>query len=410
MQRFLYVCPIRENMIIGVVGKANVGKSTFFKSLTLAEILIANYPFATIDPNKGFGHVRIECAEKHFDVKCNPRFGYCMEGIRFVPVEVIDVAGLVPGAHQGKGMGNKFLDDLRQAHALIHIVDIAGSTNEKGEPVEPGSYDPAFDIKFLEVELDMWYLSVLKKGWEKLARQVQQEKSQITKVLAKQLSGLNITEDLVDSVVKKLDLNTERPVEWTEEGMLEMARTFRKATKPMIIAANKIDLPTAKDNLERIKKLFPDYTIIPCSAESELALKEAAKKNLIEYIPGAADFKIIGKLTEKQDKALQFIKSNILNKWKTTGVQPAIDDAVFKLLKYIAIFPGGINKLADQHGNVLPDCFLLPEGSTALDFAYKLHSDFGDNFIRAIDVKTKRTIGRDHILKNGDVVEIISGK
>ncbi len=397
-------------MIIGVVGKANVGKSTFFKSLTLAEILIANYPFATIDPNKGFGHVRIECAEKHFDVKCNPRFGYCLEGIRFVPVEVIDVAGLVPGAHEGKGMGNRFLDDLRQAHALIHIVDIAGSTNEKGEPVEPGSYDPALDIKFLEIELDMWYLSILKKGWEKLARQIQQEKSQITKVLAKQLSGLNITEDIVAFVIKKLGLNMERPIDWTKEDLLEMAKTFRKITKPMIIAANKIDLPTAKDNLERIKKQFPDYTIIPCSAESELALKEAAKKNLIEYIPGATDFKVIGQLNEKQDKALQFIKSNILNKWGSTGVQPAIDDAVFKLLKYIAIFPGGINKLADQHGNVLPDCFLLPEGSTALNFAYKLHSDFGDNFIRAIDVKTKRTVGRDHILQNGDVIEIICGK
>ncbi|MBW3004389.1 redox-regulated ATPase YchF [Candidatus Woesearchaeota archaeon] len=397
-------------MIIGVVGKANVGKSTFFKALTLAEILIANYPFATIDPNKGFGHVRVECAEKHFNVKCNPRFGYCLEGTRFVPVEVIDVAGLVPGAHEGKGMGNKFLDDLRQAHALIHIVDIAGSTNEKGEPVEPGSYDPAFDIKFLEIELDMWYLSILKKGWEKLARQVQQEKSQITKVLAKQLSGLNITEDLVDSIFKKLDLNTERPVEWTEENLLEMAKEFRKATKPMIIAANKIDLPSAEANLERVKKEFPEYTIIPCSAESELALKEAAKKGLIEYIPGAQDFKIIGQLNEKQDKALQFIKSKILNKWKSTGVQPAIDDAVFTLLKHIAIFPGGVNKLSDQHGNILPDCFLLPEGSTALDFAYKLHSDFGDNFVRAIDVKTKRTIGRDHILKHGDVIEIVSGK
>jgi len=397
-------------MIIGVVGKANVGKSTFFKALTLAEILIANYPLATIDPNKGFGHVRVECAEKQFNVKCNPRFGYCLEGTRFVPVEVIDVAGLVPGAHEGKGMGNKFLDDLRQAHALIHIVDIAGSTNEKGEPVEPGSYDPAFDIKFLEIELDMWYLSILKKGWEKLARQVQQEKSQITKVLAKQLSGLNITEDLVDSIFKKLDLNTERPVEWTEENLLEMAKEFRKATKPMIIAANKIDLPSAEANLERVKKEFPEYTIIPCSAESELALKEAAKKGLIEYIPGAQDFKIIGQLNEKQDKALQFIKSKILNKWKSTGVQPAIDDAVFTLLKHIAIFPGGVNKLSDQHGNILPDCFLLPEGSTALDFAYKLHSDFGDNFVRAIDVKTKRTIGRDHILKHGDVIEIVSGK
>jgi hypothetical protein len=397
-------------MIIGVVGKANVGKSTFFKALTLADILIANYPFATIDPNKGFGHVRVDCAEKHFNVKCNPKFGYCLSGIRFVPVEVIDVAGLVPGAHEGKGMGNQFLDDLRQANALIHIVDIAGSTNEKGESVEVGSYDPAFDIKFLEVELDMWYLSILKKGWERLARQMQQEKSEIVRILGKQLSGLNVTEEMVDDAVKKLELNTEKPVEWTSEDLLHLAQDLRKKTKPMIIAANKIDLPGAVENFERICKEFPEYMIIPCSAESELALKEAAKKEIIKYIPGSSSFEIIGKVSSRQEKALTFIKENILNKFKTTGVQPALDDSIFKLLNYIAIFPGGMNKLEDQHGNILVDCFLLPSGSTALDFAYRLHSDFGDNFIRAIDVKTKRTIGKDHVLKNEDVIEIISGK
>ncbi|MBW2968862.1 redox-regulated ATPase YchF [Candidatus Woesearchaeota archaeon] len=397
-------------MIIGVVGKANVGKSTFFKALTLAEVLIANYPFATIDPNKGFGHVRVECAEKYFNVKCNPRLGYCMDGIRFVPVEVIDVAGLVPGAHEGKGMGNKFLDDLRQADALIHVVDIAGSTNEKGEPVDPGKYDPSFDIKFLEMEIDMWYLSILKKGWEKLARHMQQEKKQITKIISKQLSGLNVTEEMTEEILKKLELNLEKPVEWTEEQLLKLAKEFRKKTKPMIIAANKIDLPGADKNYEKIKKEFSDYIIIPCSAESELALKEAAKKQLIKYIPGNENFEIIGNLTEKQEKALNFIKEKILTKWKSTGVQQTIDDSVFKLLKRIAVFPGGINKLADQHGNILPDCFLLPEGAKAIDFAYTVHSDFGDNFIRAIDVKTKRTIGKDHALKHLDVIEIISKK
>jgi len=397
-------------MIIGVVGKANVGKSTFFKALTLADILIANYPFATIKPNTGFGHVRVECAEKFFKVKCNPRFGYCLDGTRYVPVEIIDVAGLVPGAHEGKGMGNQFLDDLRQAHALIHVVDMAGSTNEKGEPIEPGTYDPAFDIKFLEIELDMWYLGILKKGWERLARQIQQEKGETTKVIAKQLSGLNITEDMLDRVIKKMGLNTETPSAWTTEQMLELAQELRKITKPIIIAANKIDLPSAQENLTRIKEQFPEYMIIPCSAESELALKEAGRKNLIKYIHGSEKIEITGAVNEIQEKALKFIQENILDKFKGTGVQQIIDDAVFKLLKYIHIFPGGINKLADQHGNVLPDCFLLPEGSTALDFAYKIHTDLGESFIRAIDVKTKRTIGREHLLKPGDVIEIVSGK
>jgi len=397
-------------MLIGIVGKANVGKSTFFKALTLAEVLIANYPFATIDPNKGFGFVKVDCVDKDFEVQCNPRTGYCIDHVRFVPVEVLDVAGLVPGAHEGKGMGNKFLDDLRQAHALVHIVDISGSTNEKGEPVEPGSYDPAFDVRFLETELDMWYLSILKKGWEKFARQVQQEGKTVSESLAKQLSGLNVNEKMIAAVIKKFNLDPSKPVHWAEKDLNDIAVELRKITKPMIIAANKIDVPTAKDNLERIKKEFPDHIIIPCSAESELALKEAAKKELIKYIPGEKDFEIKGKLSDKQQKALEFIRKNILDTYGTTGVQQAIDASVFKLLKYIAIFPGGINKLADQHGNILPDCFLLPEGSTAIDFAYRIHTDIGDKFIRAIDVKTKRTVGKEHLLKHRDVVEIITSR
>lgn len=397
-------------MLIGIVGKANVGKSTFFKAMTLAEVLIANYPFATIEPNKGFAFVKVDCIDTFFGVQCNPRFGYCIEHKRFVPFEAMDVAGLVPGAHEGKGMGNKFLDDLRQAQALIHIVDMAGSTNENGEPIEPGTYDPAFDIKFLEFEIDMWYLSIIKKGWDKFARQIQQEHAAATVALAKQLSGLNVTEMMVESVLKSLNLDPERPIDWTEEQLHQMAVEFRKLTKPMILVANKIDLPTAKANLERIKKEFPDLIIIPCSAESELALKEAAKAGLINYVPGEDHFEIIGKPNEQQAKALEFVKRNILEKYGTTGVQQAVDTAVFKLLKHIAIFPGGINKLADQFGNILPDCFLLPEGSTALDFAYKIHTDLGKNFIRAIDVRTKRTVGKEHILKHGDVVEIVSGK
>jgi ribosome-binding ATPase YchF (GTP1/OBG family) len=396
-------------MQVGVVGKANVGKSTFFKALTLMDVLIANYPFATIQPNKGFAFVRVQCVDKEFNAQCNPRFGYCVNGTRFVPVEVLDVAGLVPGAHLGKGMGNQFLDDLRQAHALLHVVDMAGSTNEKGEPAEIGTYDPAFDVKFLEVELDMWYLSIFKKGWDKLARNLQHEHKQITAALGVQLSGLGVTEDMVSNAMKQLKLGP-NPIEWSEEQMLQVATILRKRTKPMLIVANKMDMPSAPANLERCRKMFPEYLFVPCSAESELALKEAAKKGLIEYVPGAKDFKSTGKLLPAQEKALNFIKANVLDKYGSTGVQEAIDTAVFKLLNYIAIFPGGVNKLADQHGNVLPDCFLLPPDSTALDFAAKIHTDLARDFVAAIDVKTKRKVSRDHALKNRDVVEILTSK
>ena len=398
-------------MLIGVVGKPNCGKSTFFKALTLAEVEIANYPFATIKPNSGVGYVKIDCADTEFKRQCNPKMGFCVQHKRFVPVELIDVAGLVPGAHEGKGMGNQFLDDLRQADILIHVIDIAGSTNEKGEPIEPLTYDPLEDVRFLETELDMWYLRLIKKGWDVFARKAIQEKPEISKALAKHISGLGVTDKLVEATLKKLNITQNIP-HWTDETLKNIATELRKATKPMIIACNKIDIPGAEKNFDRIKKEFPHFMMIACSAECELALREAGKKGIISYIPGESSFNVLNEqsLNEKQKNALDYIKKNILEKFGSTGVQQVLDNSVFNLLGSIAIFPGGVNKLEDSNGNVLPDCFLMPKGTTALDFAFRLHTDFGKNFIKAIDVRTKMPVGKEHLLKHRDVIEIMANK
>ena len=398
-------------MLIGIVGKPSSGKSTFFKASTLAEVEIANYPFTTIKPNHGTGFVKVDCVDKEFNVKCNPKFGYCIGGKRFVPVDMLDVAGLVPGAHEGKGMGSEFLNDLNQADALIHIIDISGSTDEKGEEVPTLSYDPANDIRFLETELDMWYLRLIKKGWEDFVKKTVQEKTELHKALVKHLSGLGVTETLVESLLKKLNVDDDMK-KWDDGILKGIAIELRKKTKPMIIACNKIDVPGAEKNFEKLKKEFKDDILIPCSAESELALREAAKHDLIDYIPGENEFKIKNeeKINEKQKNALEFVEQNVLKKYHTTGVQEVLDKAVFDLLKYITVFPGGINKLQDQHGNILPDCFLMPQNSTALDFAFKLHTDIGNNFIKAIDVRSKKPVGKDHLLKNRDVIEIATSK
>ena len=398
-------------MLIGIVGKPSVGKSTFFKAITLAEVEIATYPFTTIKPNSGVAYVKVDCVDKEFNVQCMPRQGFCLQNKRFVPVELMDVAGLVPGAHEGKGMGNAFLDDLRQASVLIHVIDVSGSTNEKGEIIAAGSYDPANDIRFLEFELDMWYLRLVEKGWEKFARIVQQEKGKIAKAIAKQLSGLSVTEVMAEDVIQRENF-PEDIMKWDNEVLKRFAVELRKLTKPMIIACNKIDVANASENFERLKKEFPQHLLVACSAEAELALREAAKHELISYVPGESNFEIVKaeKLNEKQRNALEFINKNVLERFGSTGVQQVIDEAVFKLLGYVAIFPGGVNKLSDSEGRVLPDVFLMPARSTALDFAYRLHTDLGKNFIRAIDVKTKRVIGKDYLLKNRDVVEIVSGK
>ncbi len=398
-------------MLVGIVGKTNTGKSTFFKGATLAEVEIENRPFVTIKPNSGFGFVKVGCADKEFNVKCQPKHGYCLGGYRFVPMQLMDVAGLVPGAHKGKGLGSQFLDDLRQADVLIHIIDVSGSTNEGGEPVEPGSYDPANDIRFLEVELDMWYLRLIKKGWEPFARKAIQERQELNKALSSHLTGLGVSEKIVEELIKKLEL-PEDLVQWDENILRKLATELGKITKPMIIACNKIDVKGAAENFARLENEFPEHMLVACSAESELALREAAKHELIEYVAGEDDFKIKdeSKLNGKQKSALEFIKENVLKKFGSTGVQQVLDDAVFKLLKYIAVYPVANSHLQDKDGNVLPDCFLVPDGITALKFAFKVHTDIGNNFVKAIDLRTKKIIGKEHGLKNGDVVEIMTSK
>jgi hypothetical protein len=395
-------------MLIGLVGKPSVGKSTFFKAATLAEVEIASYPFTTIKPNHGVGYVKVECIENEFKVKCMPNHGFCIQGQRFVPIDLMDVAGLVPGASEGKGLGNQFLDDLRQANAFIHIVDLSGTTDAEGKELAGKEYDVCNDVRFLELELDRWYFNILAKVWKTFSRQLDTGKDvNYARAIAKQFSGLGVSEEHAKAVFRKLE-NTEHLSRWTEDQVLRFASLLRKESKPMIIAANKIDAEKGQDNFEKLKKTFPDLVIIPCSADSELALREAAKHGLIEYIPGDIDFRIVKELNEKQKAALDKIKDGVLDSYGNTGVQEILNYAVFGLLGYLAIFPAGASKLADSKGRILPDCFLLPPGSTALDFAFFLHTDFGNNFIKAIDARSKKALGKDYALKNRDALEIVT--
>ncbi|MFB6203955.1 MAG: redox-regulated ATPase YchF [Candidatus Nanohaloarchaea archaeon] len=391
---------------IGLVGKPSVGKSTFFNAATMNSIDEGDYPFTTIDPSVGEAYVRVDCAAPDFGESCDPRVGFCEDGTRFVPVKLVDVAGLIPGAHEGKGLGNQFLTDLNEADVLIHIVDFSGETDIEGEPTE--GHDPREDIDFLEEELDMWYLEILEKGIQRFENKRQQKEVKLEEELADQMSAFRTGKNEIKQIILSLGLELD-PDGWEKDQRKELAREIRKETKPMVIAANKMDMEKAQENYREITS-DPEYEhldIVPCSAHAEKALKNAAEQGAVDYTPGEEDFEVLEDLPPEKEQGLEDIR-DFIEEYGGTGVQRAMETALFDELGVMAVFPGGADGLGDEKGNILPDCFLVPEGSTAEDFAYSIHSDLGEGFLHAIDCREDRQIGADHELEHLDVVEIVS--
>jgi ribosome-binding ATPase len=394
-------------VLLGLIGKANVGKSTFFSASTDSIVNIANYPFTTVKPNHGICHVRTNCVCTEFGVKDNPVHSICIDGIRFIPIQIIDVAGLVPGAHQGKGLGNKFLDEARQADALIHVIDISGSTNSEGRPLTPGTGNPLEDIKLVEKEFDLWLVSIIKRDWENL-REFDSSGVNTIQILKKRLSGFGINESAIHKVLSKLNLNNKKIRSWTEQEIFDFCRNIRRIVKPVVIAANKSDVLTSQNYLEKIMERYTH--VIPCTSELEMLLRRAAKNGFVHYLPGDDSFEIKEntQLNEKQKHALQIV-SNFIKEHGSTGVQKILNVACFDLLRKIVIYPvEDESKLTDKKGNILPEAYLLNEESTAKDLANVIHEELGKGFLFAIDVRTRRRLGADHKLKNNDVIKIVS--
>jgi ribosome-binding ATPase len=394
-------------LIIGLLGKANVGKSTFFNSATDLSVQVANFPFTTIDANIGIAFVRTNCICKEMGVLDNPVNSRCINGIRFIPVKLIDIAGLVPGAHSGKGLGNKFLDDARQSDVIIHVVDISGSTDEEGKPVSLGSGNPLSDIEFVENEFDLWICSLILKDWDKIVRESENLKQRIEITISKRLSGLSISEKAVRNAISTVGL-IKKPLNWDKNDLLLLSKQIRYISKPIIIAANKADLPSSDQNISKLKSL--NRLFFTCVSEAELLLKRALQKNLIYYLPGDSYFEVKNSdnFSIKQMNALNMV-SKVLKKFGSTGVQNILNYACFDILNNIVVYPVEDEfKFTDKKGNVLPDARIVSKNITAKELANLIHKELGKGFLYAIDAKSKQRIGAEHILKNNDIIKIVS--
>jgi hypothetical protein len=426
-------------MRIGLVGKPNVGKSTTFAALTESAVEIANYPFTTIDPNVGVTFLPADAncpcqtlrEKRESDGRleptspddaragslCEPRTGTCLGHCRTVPVTLVDVAGLVPGAHDGKGRGNQFLNDLAQCDALIQVVDASGGTDIECNPLGPGSCDPIDEHAFLVEELAMWIHGILDTGWVRGVRRVQAEGERgLIDFITSQLTGIGGTDSMVMNAISAFkgensDLGV--PWDWDDAVRKSLAHHLRRSIFPLCVAANKADVAEsgAWDALAT-KVESEGGILLPTSADSELALRRAAKGGFIDYPPGAQNFTLTDAgetgLNEAQRKGLEALGER-LERLGGTGLVELVSRIVRERLDRIVAYPvQDEGHWTDGDGRVLPDALLVQRGTTAKGLAYAVHSDLGDGFIRAVDGRTGRVIGADHELNDNDVIKIVA--
>ena len=398
---------------IGLVGKTNTGKTTFYNSATLSAAEISNYPFTTKQPNVGNAHAIALCVHKEFDLQDNPKNSRCIDGWRFIPIELVDLPGLIKGAWEGKGLGNQFLSIAAQSDALLHVVDASGSIDASGKIAESGTGDPVADVGDIEEELVMWYLKLFEANRDKISRAISGAGMDIVHAITEVFRGIGVKDEHVKLALEQNKLSAIKVDDFGPQETKDFCWSLRDISKPTLIVANKVDLPSATENFRRLREEYKDIIVVPASADAELTLRRAETRGVIRYIPGDERFEINEQtsLNDKQKWALNFIRKDILGEYMRTGVQFAINVAVFKLLKMNAIYPvANVQNFSDKHGNVLPDVYLLKSGSTVEDLAREIHSELAKGMLYAVDARDGLRLPLDYHLKDRDVLSIVSAR
>ena len=395
---------------IGIIGKTNTGKTTFFNSATLSSSEISTYPFTTKTPESSIANAITLCVHMEFNVKDEPNNSKCTDGWRYVPVELIDLPGLIKDAWKGKGLGNQFLSIAAQSDALLHVVDCSGSIDSTGKISEPGSGDPVSDFADIEEELVMWYQKILEGNRDKLSKNIRDGAEQVD-ALTELYQGIGVKKSHVIQALKTTNLEDIKFDDFEMGQTKEFAKILRKISKPTLIVANKIDVPGADKNFNRLRERYNEVITVPASADSELTLRRAEQQDLIKYSPGSEQFDIVKPedLNDKQTNALNFIKQDIMGEYMRTGVQFAINVTVFKLLKMNAVYPVAIeDTLSDKKGHILPDLILLKAGATVKDLANEIHTGLSKGLLHAKDLRYNLRLPTHYQLRDRDVISLVS--
>jgi ribosome-binding ATPase YchF (GTP1/OBG family) len=398
---------------IALIGKTNAGKTTIFNTVTGRNEPIGNYMFTTQNPVSGTTYVTSPCVHKEFGVIDNPINSKCIDGWRYIPIEIIDLPGLIKGASYGRGLGTRFLSEAMKADAFIHVVDASGSIDEDGRIAEPGTGDPFRDYQEIEGEIVQWYKNLLENNLDKILKKIETTKNeqQAINVVYETLAGVKITKLHIIQALEDMGVSVYDFRSMNDEKLWRLASLLRDISKPTLIVANKMDIPVADSGFKQLKDKIKDKIIVPISANLELLLKRAEQKGTVRYNPAEENFLVIdsSNLSKDEKKALDFFNKFLIREMMRAGTQFALNVAVFKLLRMNVVYPvADPKKLSDKKGNVLPDAYLVPDGSTVKDLAEIIHSELAVGLLYAIDIRTGLRLPPTYRIKDRDVLHLVS--
>jgi hypothetical protein len=281
-------------------------------------------------------------------------------------------------------------------------VDASGSSDSEGNPVETGSHDPLQDVEFVRREMTMWIFGILEKHWQKIQRQAQSKTYSIHRGVSEIFTGLKVSpEDVMDAERSAgIDLVHADPA-----ALVRFCEEIVRISKPTLNVGNRVDLAP-----ESLVGRLSAAGLTFATAAGELALRNAVAAGLIRYHPGDPAFSVIREdaLSPAQKAGLRTI-AQVMEKFGGTGVQQAINRAVRDLLRMIVVYPvEDEHRFSDSKGNVLPDAFLMREGSTPRDLAFQVHTDIGKGFLYAVDARTNMRVKDTYPMKDGDIIRIVS--